>query len=717
MTDSAPSLEEGALSRSERDTVRPGVVRKVVRLPVLAPDGDRVEPKALGEPLFQRVHSWLQRLDAATSRFLPEEMNPLAQTGAIANVTFIIAIASGVALLFWYKTSVHQAHDSVLAMMQAPLGAGLVRSLHRYSSDACMLFVLLHALKLFFARRFGGARWLAWITGLVLIGLLWFVGWLGYWLVWDQRGKEVALGTARLLDVLPIFADPLSRSFLVDEKVSSLLFFVVFFLHMLLPLAMGISLWLHITRLARSRFLTRRNLTLWVVASMLLLSALAPADVGGPAKMAISSERGALDFWYLAPLLLTDRLGAGALWALLLIGGAVGLAVPWWLVRGRARVAHTEIARCNACKNCFDDCPYEAVQMVPRTDDRPYPTMALVDPDKCVGCGICSGSCDSAAIGIHWFSQVDQRLKMDAMLKDALEHAGASNVAFVCAESAGANLAIQADGTCAELPGYRVLRIPCAGWVQFLTVERALRRGANRALIVGCGPGGCKYREGTEWARERLEGKREPKLRTSKVDPERVRILELFGTEQKRLVEEAREFARGNVGSRRTPLTRQRIAAGVLLAGLLGAATWGVTRIAYAAPLPGSPFLIVSFKHPGSAAEKCRTPSPAELEKLPPHMRRPQICERRRADVRLRVRVDGREILQKSYAPKGIWHDGNSIALERVPLPAGEHDVTVEIADTPGEIWNHRTERRVHAVERRTSVVLFDKMSGYQWYE
>jgi hypothetical protein len=236
-------------------------------------------------------------------------------------------------------------------------------------------------------------------------------------------------------------------------------------------------------------------------------------------------------------------------------------------------------------------------------------------------------------------------------------------------------------------------------------------------LIAGCGASGCKYREGTQWTRERLEGKREPKLRTEKVDPERVKLLELFSTEENRLVEEASAFARGKASSPRAPVARQRIAAGVLVAGLFGAATWAVTRITHAAPLASSPFLVVSFKHPGTAAEKCRTPTAAELEKLPPHMRRPQICERRRSVVRLRVQVDGRQVLQKSYAPKGIWHDGNSIALERIPLPAGEHSVTVEIADTPEEIWNHKSERRIHAVERRTSVVLFDKMSGYQWYE
>jgi quinol-cytochrome oxidoreductase complex cytochrome b subunit len=221
----------------------------------------RVEPPVRGETVLRACGTIFVRLDSWVEQALPSEMNPFAQTGAIANTTFLIAAASGIALLFWYSPSVHRAYDTVLAMSAAPWTARLVRSIHRYASDACMFFVLLHATKLFLQRRFGGARWLAWTTGVLLLATLWAVGWLGYWLVWDERARQLALGTARMLDVLPVFADPLSRSFLSDEDVNSLLFFLVFFMHMLLPLAMGAALWLHITRLSRPRFLTRWPMT------------------------------------------------------------------------------------------------------------------------------------------------------------------------------------------------------------------------------------------------------------------------------------------------------------------------------------------------------------------------------------------------------------------------------------------------------------------------
>ena len=97
-------------------------------------------------------------VDRVLDRALPPALNPFAQTGAIANTSFVIALASGILLLFWYVPSVSQAHESLESIRAQWWGGQLVRSVHRYSSDACMLFVLLHAWRLFAARRFSGPR-------------------------------------------------------------------------------------------------------------------------------------------------------------------------------------------------------------------------------------------------------------------------------------------------------------------------------------------------------------------------------------------------------------------------------------------------------------------------------------------------------------------------------------------------------------------------------
>jgi ferredoxin/coenzyme F420-reducing hydrogenase delta subunit len=657
------------------------------------------------------------RLDAWIDRVLPEELNPLAQTGAIANTTFIAAVVSGIVLLVWYSASVRSAYDSVSAMAASPWTARLARSVHRYSSDACMFFVLLHALKLFFQRRFGGARWLAWITGALLVAMLWITGWLGYWLVWDERARQVALGTARALDALPIFADPLSRSFLSDEDVNSLLFFVVFFVHMLIPLGMAIALWLHITRLSRPRFLAPWPMTLCVTGALIAASVARPADLARPAHMNVLPTSFHLDAWYLLPVALTDRLGAGALWALFLVSGLAVWSVPWTLGRGRARVAHVEVARCNACTLCQRDCPYDAIQMAPRTDDRPFAAQAEVDPSKCIGCGICAGSCDSAAIGLVWFDTVRERAKVDRFVDHAVARGERPAVAFVCGESAARDLSIDpADATCQKLPGYRVMRVPCAGWVHPLTIERALRHGAVGVLVVACGSGSQMYREGGRWAHARVDGSREPTLNRSKVDATRVRIVEAYRGDVGRLEREARALLAGV----ERPTRRRRGAllafAGLALAGALSAIVLGASRFGYALPPGGGSELVVSFKHPGSIESHCRDRTPEELQKLPPHMRQPRVCERRRAWVRMRAYVDGLRVVDRKYEPKGIWDDGNSLALERIPVSVGPHVVRVELGDTDNDDdWDHVSEKQLEFAARGNRVVTFDKVDGFRW--
>lgn len=204
----------------------------------------------------------------------------------------------------------------------------LDRSIHRYSSDGCLFFVLLHSLRIVCQRRFIGPRWLAWTTGLLLLSLLWFIGWTGYWLVWDVRGQHAALGTVRFIDRLPIFAEPLSRSFLTDQSVPSLLFFLIFFVHMLAPLSIGVGIWMHLMRVNRAKFLAGRVMALWIMGSLVVLSLVRPAFSASPALMNVKALEFNIDGWYLWPFVLTNRLSGGLLWSVFLVTGIAALSVP-----------------------------------------------------------------------------------------------------------------------------------------------------------------------------------------------------------------------------------------------------------------------------------------------------------------------------------------------------------------------------------------------------
>ena len=672
-------------------------------------------PRTVADRLWRGLERLFLYADRAIGSALPERYNPLVHSGAIAMLALVVALASGVLLLFWYRPSLSMAWPSVAAMAGHPLTAGLLRSLHRYSSDVAVAASAIHALRLFVERRFTGPRWLAWVTGIAIVGLVWFVGWTGYWLVWDTRAHAIAIGTARVLDVLPIFADPMGRSFLTDHSLNSLLFFVVFFAHMLVPLAMAVLLWLHVARLARPRWIAKGPLAAWALGALVLLSVVRPADLTPQAKMTAIRGRYAIDAWYLAPLALTDRLPGGTLWWIALAAGLTLAPAPWWMARRRLKPATIYPARCTACEQCVSDCPYNAITMVPRAaGPMKYALQADVDPAKCVSCGICAGSCEGFGTDLTGFSSVPEMRRAEAWVREAVARGGTPAVVFACAHSAGGELpADRETGRCRDLPRARVMLAPCGGWVHATTVERLLRVGAARVVIVACEEGSCHYREGSGVLGERIGGTRDPHFRAERAAREQVHVLRFDRTRRSSLMDALARLG-GAAGVGTTP-PRLIVTAAALV--LTAAIAWGVragSDWSYASPTPAGSELIVTFKHPGQVSERSREVSKEELERTPVHMRRTRIYERARAPVRMRVVLDGRTVVERTYQAKGLWHDGNSVAVELIPVAPGAHTVDVAIGDThDSHEWSHHMTQRLDFTSDARRIVSFDRLSGF----
>jgi ferredoxin/coenzyme F420-reducing hydrogenase delta subunit len=667
-------------------------------------------------------------LNRVIEQALPAALNPFSQLGAVANTCFLSALASGILLLCWYSPSVHQAWSSLEAMRANSFLGSLTRSVHRYSSDACVLFILLHAVKMFLARRFTGPRWLAWSTGMVLLAVVWGIGWSGYWLVWDVGAQHAALGTSKFIDQLPLLTEPMSRSFLTNESVPSLLFFVIFFTHLLGPLAIGLGLWIHLQRVNRARLLTARPLTLWIVGSLLLLALLAPATSGPAADMLVKVERFSLDWWFLWPVALTDRLGGGLLWLCFLGAGLLTTTIPWWLVRPRRspvnlessaawlaapRIATVELARCFGCTLCAKDCPFNAITMVARADGRKYAVQSSVDPDLCVSCGVCAGACDSDAINLPIFNSRDVGKTLNAWLATDAAAGRPSLAALLCAEAAGGRWRLDAEGRCAELPGYRVCRVPCVGWISAGLIERALQHGAAGVLIAGCAEGDPNCREGATWLQQRLEGKREPMFDERKADRSRVRFVRFDAARAGELVETAIAFRAGQLPSEAISSTPWRRWVGALiLAVIMGGLTLLGSRMTYRTAHDSRPALVVSFNHGGERVSQ-HSLSKEDAAKRLPHMRNQVNLTRERVPVRLRVTVDGAVLHEAAYEAKGFSHDGPSLALERFGLAPGNHDVVVEIADTADGSWTKNWHGPLEFTDGRSRVVLFAIKSGF----
>jgi len=223
----------------------------------------------------------LARADALVNRLYGWRGNPLYHSGVLAASLLAAVMVTGVYLLLFYRIGAPYASVERITTT-VPLGA-FTRSLHRYASDAAILAVVVHMGRVWLQRRTWGARALAWYSGLVLLGFVWVLGWTGYVMVWDVPGEVLAREGARWMDMLPLFSEPISRTFDGSRPLPNAFFFLNLFAHVALPVGLGLAFWIHVARVARPQLLPPRPL-LWTTLGLLALaSVLLPVGMNPPA--------------------------------------------------------------------------------------------------------------------------------------------------------------------------------------------------------------------------------------------------------------------------------------------------------------------------------------------------------------------------------------------------------------------------------------------------
>src|SRR5574338_153840 len=350
-------------------------------------------------PLQRGFRRLLGVLDAAATKVYGWPWNPLHQSGTIAVAMLVALIASGVYLILFYRLGAPSA--SVARMAADPWLGSWIRSFHRYASDLFVIAAVLHLIRMFAQSRSWGSRTLAWISGLLLLGVGFACAWTGFVMAWDSFGERLALNGARLLDALPILSEPLGRIFAGDGPVPSAFFFVNMFMHIALPLAMGAMLWLHVSRLARPTLMPPKRVTWSIVGALVLTAVLLPAELGPAANPFVLASHTPTDLFVAWWLPLVERLSPGETWGIGLVGMLALLMIPKWTRPPRAgRWASSVVdpRLCTGCNQCPQDCPWDAIIMIKRDDDRPT-LVAHVDQARCVSCGICAGSCAPMGIG------------------------------------------------------------------------------------------------------------------------------------------------------------------------------------------------------------------------------------------------------------------------------------------------------------------------------
>ncbi|HET8747959.1 MAG TPA: hydrogenase iron-sulfur subunit [Ramlibacter sp.] len=456
------------------------------------------------------MRRWLRALDHGFDGAFGPAADPLKQLGAIGFLLLWLLAASGIVLYALLETSAAGAYDSISALSRTPAGAAL-RGLHRYAADAFVLVALLHLAREWVLGCYERFRRHAWITGVVLLPILYGCAIGGFWLHWDRLGQFSALATAEWLDALGFLGSPLARNFLYGA-VSDRLFSLFVFVHLGLPLLLVFACWAHVQRIGTPRVFPARPLALGTTLTLLALALLLPVQSQGTAELANAPQRLAFDWLLLFVHPLAAATSASFVWALLALVLAGLLCLPFASRRPRAPVAQVEPAHCNGCGRCVADCPYAAITLVAHPLRRRQP-LAQVRSAACAGCGICTGACPSSTpfrSGEAFVTGIDLPHWPLAALRERLQQAlaaGARRVLVGCEH--GARVEALAG------PQVAVLTLPCSGMLPPSFVDYALQHGAASVVVSGCREGGCEYRLGPRWTEARLRGEREPRLRPS----------------------------------------------------------------------------------------------------------------------------------------------------------------------------------------------------------
>jgi ferredoxin/coenzyme F420-reducing hydrogenase delta subunit len=651
------------------------------------------------------IRAGMELLESVLDRVCGPTVNPLAQLGALGWFLFWLIAVSGIYLFIFFDTGVTQAYSSIESITHDQWWAGgILRSVHRYASDGLVVVAFLHMLREFAMDRMRGRRWFGWVTGLALIGFIYVCGITGYWMVWDQLAQYVALATSQWLDALPIFAQPISRNFLSNAELSGRFFTLMVYLHIAAPLLMLLFMWVHIQRYNYARVNPAPKLMIGTVAGFLLLSLVSPALSQAAANLDRIAATVGADWFYLAFYPLMDRIGAVGLWWLVLAVFVVLAALPWLPRLREPPPAVVHLDHCNGCSRCFDDCPFGAITMNPRSDGAAFSAEAVVDADLCVRCGICVGACPTATpfrratalvpgIELPEFNLAALRDQVETVARGLTGEARI--LVFRCPH--GAAVARPAGASVG------VIEVPCTGMVPPPFIDFVVsRRLADGAMLAGCREGDCYERLGVLWTEQRIAGERDPYLR-DRVPRDRVAVSWAGPGQRADRTRALASFASALIcpqeaiqpgapsqqrAAWRPPVVRlprpvRYAALGAMLivaAGMLGYFSHAPTVRLRA---DTDAIVTLSFSHAGRNRQDCRPFSPEEMGKLQPNMR--QVggeCPRGRWPVYMQLELDGRVVYAGTRQPAGLWKDGPSTLFERFQVPAGAQRAGVALRDS-----------------------------------
>jgi cytochrome b6 len=160
---------------------------------------------------MSNVYDWFQErleiqaiADDITSKYVPPHVNIFYCLGGITLTCFIVQVATGFAMTFYYRPTVTEAFASVQFIMTEVNFGWLIRSVHRWSASMMVLNMILHVCRVYLTGGFKKPRELTWVTGVALASVTVSFGVTGYSLPWDQVGYWACKIVTGVPEAIPV---------------------------------------------------------------------------------------------------------------------------------------------------------------------------------------------------------------------------------------------------------------------------------------------------------------------------------------------------------------------------------------------------------------------------------------------------------------------------------------------------------------------------------
>ena len=121
---------------------------------------------------MSKVYDWFQErleiqaiADDISSKYVPPHVNIFYCLGGTTFTCFLVQVATGFAMTFYYRPSVAEAFSSVQYIMTEVNCGWLIRSIHRWSASLMVLMMILHVCRVYLTGGFKRPRELTWVTG------------------------------------------------------------------------------------------------------------------------------------------------------------------------------------------------------------------------------------------------------------------------------------------------------------------------------------------------------------------------------------------------------------------------------------------------------------------------------------------------------------------------------------------------------------------------